>query len=236
MSKVEMEILKEKGVEFEEKKDGIILTGVPTEWEGTFEIPNGVTEIGVGAFESCMLLQKIVIPESITKIGLNAFFMCKGLKEINIPNSVTKIDAFAFSGCESLKKINIPNSVDEFGTGAFYNCKSLQEIVIPDNFIDIGGSTFFGCSNLMVVSLPKCIVKIGYHCFDGCDSLKTIYTQDKNFKENLNESKDEPWFKLLKYKKAEKNYVPKTLLNAVKVNNKKSLCGRAKNSDDECKN
>ena len=77
-----IESLKRKGVEFEKQGEDLILKRVPTTWKGTFEIPDGVTEIGIGAFSGCKSLEKINIPESVTKIGGGAFVGCFSLKVI----------------------------------------------------------------------------------------------------------------------------------------------------------
>ena len=46
------------------------------------EIPEGVIEIGVSAFEGCRKLIKVIIPSSIKLIGSKAFMDCDNLKEI----------------------------------------------------------------------------------------------------------------------------------------------------------
>ena len=54
-------------------------------------IPDGVTEIGEGAFADCSSLKSVVIPEGVTVIGNGAFSECSSLKSVVIPDSVTKI-------------------------------------------------------------------------------------------------------------------------------------------------
>ena len=61
-----------------------------------FSIPEGVTEIGNGAFIGCTSLQSIDIPNSVTKILGDAFSVCTSLQSIVIPNSVTKIWELGF--------------------------------------------------------------------------------------------------------------------------------------------
>ena len=48
-------------------------------------IPNGVTSIGAGAFESCDNLETIELPNTLICIGKNAFEDCYSIKEIRIP-------------------------------------------------------------------------------------------------------------------------------------------------------
>lgn len=89
-----------------------------------------------------------IIPDGVTNIGDGAFEDCGSLTNINIPNSVTNIGDSAFSGCKSLNSINIPNSVTNIGNGAFWECKSLTSINIPDTVTNIGNMAFEGCKNL----------------------------------------------------------------------------------------
>ena len=63
-----------------------------------------------------------IIPDGVTNIGDGAFEYCGSLTNINIPDSVTNIGDSAFSGCKSLNSINIPNSVTNIGNGAFWSC------------------------------------------------------------------------------------------------------------------
>lgn len=75
-----------------------------------FEIPNGVTDIGMFAFLHCRNLTQVIMPDTVEKIGWNAFYCCDNLANINIPNSVTFIDDQAF-GSDSLTSLIIPKSV-----------------------------------------------------------------------------------------------------------------------------
>ena len=68
----------------------------------TFIVPDGVTSIGMYAFEHCYSLTKIVIPDSVTSIGNWAFEYCDSLTEIVIPDSVMSIGSPVFKYCDSL--------------------------------------------------------------------------------------------------------------------------------------
>src|SRR5436190_20048474 len=45
-------------------------------------IPNGVTNIGVAAFQDCTSLSTVTIPDSVTNIGRDAFLGCVSLTNI----------------------------------------------------------------------------------------------------------------------------------------------------------
>lgn len=99
-------------------------------------------------FERRDLIKRIVIADGVTKIGLFAFEYCKNLTEIKIPASVAEIDWYAFLGCENLPEIKIPASVTYIGDSAFALCASLKEIKIPDGIERIGRDMFSDCTRL----------------------------------------------------------------------------------------
>lgn len=83
-----------------------------------------------------------IIPDGITEIGDGAFFGCRWLGDLYLPESVTRIgyDAFGESGLES---INIPQNVKYIGDGAFSECNELSSVVIPQSVRFIGQFAFF---------------------------------------------------------------------------------------------
>lgn len=114
-------------------------------------IPNGVTNIGWGAFSSIYSLSSIAIPNSVTNIGDLAFYMCSSLASITIPNNVTNI-----------------------GEQAFYNCYSLTSIIIPDGVKNIGKSAFSSCPRITLITIGNSVTHIGDYAFCDCSSLTTM--------------------------------------------------------------
>lgn len=47
----------------------------------------------------------LVIPEGIVEIGDGAFSQCSNLNEIQLPTSIEEIGHYAFKGCTDLKKL-----------------------------------------------------------------------------------------------------------------------------------
>ena len=137
--------------------------------DGVCIIPEGTTEIGDYAFNSCDELTSIVIPNSVTSIGECAFEGCIGLTSIEIPNSVTKIDYGAFQDCNGLTSVVIPNSVTEIGDSAFDGCWKLTSIEIPDSVTKIGRCAFAYCEGLTNIKVAD-----GNPVYDsrgGCNAI-----------------------------------------------------------------
>ena len=87
---------------------------------GAATIPNGVTSIGIFAFEFATELTSITIPNSVTTIDFGAFAFASSLASITIPNSVTSIGNFAFYNASSLTTINFEgNAPATVGPSAF---------------------------------------------------------------------------------------------------------------------
>ena len=137
-------------------------------------IPDGITEIKLGAFFGCSGLTSVEIPESVTSIGDWAFQYCGNLPSVTIPNSVKYIGYGAFSGCGGLTSVTIPNNVNEIKGWAFCQCTSLTSVTIPNSLNSIGAYTFWGCSGLTSVEIPNSVTSIEEGAFVDCGSLESI--------------------------------------------------------------
>ena len=141
-------------------------------------IPNGVTTIGLGAFNGCDDLTSVTIPNSVTSIGRSAFYGCDGLTSVTISNGVTEISGEAFAYCSRLTSVTIPDGVMSIGKYAFYECSSLTNVTIPDSVMSIGDKAFAGCDNLKQIILPLeisiCDDDNDCTIFENCPNLSTI--------------------------------------------------------------
>ena len=139
----------------------------------TFEIPNGINEIGENAFFGCSSFKSIIIPDSVTVINEGAFAHCTSLTSISIPKSVSKIHGAAFYGCTSLRSIHISEGLFEIGKNAFYGCPSLTSIMMPDSVSKIGINAFKNCSNLKQITSNKQDL-FDEHQFDDIDNIEFL--------------------------------------------------------------
>ena len=105
-------------------------------------VPDTVTTIGEGAFESCKNLESIVLSKRLQEIYRGAFHNCTKLKSIVLPNTMRKIGIRAFEGCSSLSSVTLGTGLREIGIWAFNDCPSLKSITIPANVTYIGAKAF----------------------------------------------------------------------------------------------
>lgn len=77
-----------------------------------FEIPDGISSIGIGAFKRCKNLEFIKLPKSLKKIDMDAFRDCTKLSSvIFLSPSIDYIGDYAFQGCYSLRISSIPDEI-----------------------------------------------------------------------------------------------------------------------------
>ena len=121
-----------------------------------------------------MSLTEAMLPEGLTNIGYGAFQECKGLTKVTLPDGLSVIGSRAFEGCIGLTEIIIPDSVLNISSGSFQNCEGLTKLEMGENIEIIGAQAFVGCPNLSEATIPSTITSVGDGPFDqSC----TIYYQ-----------------------------------------------------------
>lgn len=98
-------------------------------------IPDTVTVIEGGSFDTCESLISIHLPGSLTHIKANVFVL-SGLTSVVISEGVTSIGSDTFLGCKSLRSVTIPSSVTTISNSAFTGCTKVTfDIKKPINSI-----------------------------------------------------------------------------------------------------
>ena len=93
-------------------------------------IPDGITEIGMSAFEESGL-ESVVIPDSVTNLAEDAFYRCTRLKNVKLSKNMREIATASFCQCKALVEVKIPEGIEVIGRYAFRGCTSLNRVVIP---------------------------------------------------------------------------------------------------------
>ena len=163
------------GVLFNQNQTTLVV--YPMGKAGSYTVPNGVTNIGSGAFCYCTNLTGVTLPDSVTSIGYVAFAGCTSLASVTFGTNVVSIGSAAFYNCTSLVNAALPGSVTSIGWGAFRNCSRLTSVTPGKGVTGLREWTFGGCSNLTSVTLGSGVASIGDHAFTECSRLSGVYFQ-----------------------------------------------------------
>ena len=152
-------------------------------------IEEGVTKIGMRAFENCTKLTNVSIADTVTEIAGGAFYGCTGLTELFLPASVVSFSGFdIFSYCPNLTKIEVDPANPVFDSRD--NCNAIirtkkneleygcKNTIIPDSIEYLGDSAFKSCTTLTSVSIPPSVKEIGNYAFFNCTALTGVYITD----------------------------------------------------------
>ncbi|MDE5750424.1 MAG: leucine-rich repeat domain-containing protein [Duncaniella sp.] len=96
-----------------------------------------IVKIGDCLFQENKWVTEITIPEGVKQIGKGAFYNAPNLTDVHLPSTLESIGekAFAYS---SLKSINLDGGIKEIGTYAFAGCKNLKYLTLGSETAQIG--------------------------------------------------------------------------------------------------
>ncbi|MCH5163875.1 MAG: leucine-rich repeat protein [Clostridiales bacterium] len=129
------------------------------------------------------------IPEGVTEIGLRAFDGAK-INKVNVPGSVTVISQRAFANCANLSSVIFKKGSDDLviENWAFENCTSLTSITLPARLTSVAfgfegagtssvqnNAAFVGCKNLSTIN-----VEAGNAIYGAVDGGKFLGTKSGN--------------------------------------------------------
>ena len=158
----------------------------------TLTLSNNITNIGMFAF-SGVGLKSFVIPDSVTDIGYGAFQSCSKLESVTVGTGLQTVGSSAFSSCDKLSKVYIKDlakwcdiSFESFGSNPL-NCSTLNcenhlylngvlvaEITTPEGVETIGDFVFERCYDVTEVVISEGVKTIGKYAFRACTKMTTL--------------------------------------------------------------
>ncbi len=113
------------------------------------------------AFADCTEVDKIIIPDGIMQIGVGAFIDCYDL-EFNrhenakyLGNENNPYLVLAESASSSVTECNVHTDTKLIAPAAFYDCDALDILVIPNGVKYIGPFAFEGCEQLTKITFDS---------------------------------------------------------------------------------
>lgn len=181
------------------KKDDITgqtqLCYYPMAKGGTYEIPEGVTEIPLNLFRQSKI-KEVVIPMSVAIIREDAFRDCAYLETVTFAEGGTDtltIEDGAFSSCTALVEITLPNRLAELEVNEetrtltlFDGCDELQYVNVEkgsafyssiDGVLTNSGKTkllYCPAARTGSYTVPRGVVTVGERAFYNCTKLNEI--------------------------------------------------------------
>lgn len=147
---------------------------LPSSYQGSYEIPKGITEIIGSAFADCTGLTEIFIPNEVTTIGESAFRGCSKIKYVIVPKGVQYIPAIMFYQCTDLEEVSLPNTITGIGKWAF-GYSGIKTMIIPPLVTSINDDVFYGCRSLQSVTFPANCYNCRLWAFGNTPSLSEIF-------------------------------------------------------------
>ncbi len=139
---------------------------------GSLNIPEGVVEIGFGAFGDCKNINgTLSLPSTLKRItGTNAFIGAHFVCELKLPDGLEEIGDQCFMGCTGFYgELKLPSHLKKLGPGAFSGCKNLTgNLEIPQTLTAIPAGAFNGCWFGGNLQLHNGVSVIGDNAFANC--------------------------------------------------------------------
>lgn len=150
------------------------------ECENLMEIrfSHSLKEIPAHTCSNCFALEKVIIPEGVTNIGDGAFTsgnVPMSYSEIKFPKTLKSIEMDAFKNNDSVTEINLPDGLESIGTYAFEKNTSLVKVSFGDGITELSDGVFSRDKLLKNISLPYGLKSIGKNVFAENNSLEELY-------------------------------------------------------------
>lgn len=150
------------------------------ECENLMEIrfSHSLKEIPAHTCSGCLALEKVIIPEGVTNIGDGAFTSGDtpmSYSEIKFPKTLKSIEGEAFSNNDSVTEISLPDGLESIGKYAFEKNTSLVKVSFGDGITELPNGVFSFDTILKNISLPYGLKSIGRFVFDTDKNIEELY-------------------------------------------------------------
>ncbi|MGH7972013.1 MAG: leucine-rich repeat protein, partial [Limisphaerales bacterium] len=162
------------------------LLAYPGAAEGSYTVPNTVTEVASASFEFSSGVTSIIIGTNVTSIGYAAFYDSGALTSIIVNSNnafYSTINGVLYDKAKTLLiqypsglpgTFSIPGTVLNIDDGAFGDAFGLTGVVIPDAVTNIGFEAFYSCIHLSSVTMGASVTSIQQAAFFYCPALQSI--------------------------------------------------------------
>ncbi len=144
-------------------------------------LPDGLVEIGIGAFSYTPIL-KVTVPEELKLLGNDAFKGCSSLSQV-VFNAIDVQGASQFANCSTLSKVTVGPKVKRLPDEIFSACPELMVLKFDDRTtaepLVIGERAFVG-TGLLSVKIPAATTVIGKEAFIYCGSLEVLTFEQRS--------------------------------------------------------
>jgi hypothetical protein len=165
-----------------------------TDCAGAVNIPEGVTGISNGAFDTGYgngtynsgfsyynngintlptIVTSLTIPNTVTSIGAYAF-RSSNITTLVIPDSVTSMGEHTFIGATSLETLTLGNGLTHISDASFAGATELTSLTIPAAVTTIGGAAFAGATSLVSLTFLGAVTSIGAEAFMNASVLTSL--------------------------------------------------------------
>ncbi len=175
------------GVLFNKDKTELIQYPLGNE-RASYDIPDGVGKVCMGAFASCADIVAVTVSDSVTVLDEFVFSGCENLNSITMGSGLSVIGQYAFQQCRSLEEIVIGRAVESIGYHAFSNCLSMKSFTVDESneyFSDDEYGVLFNKEKTRLIqypvgnsrtyyAIPDTVEVIEDHAFYFCRSITEV--------------------------------------------------------------
>ncbi|MBP5561984.1 MAG: leucine-rich repeat domain-containing protein [Muribaculaceae bacterium] len=118
-------------------------------------------------------VQSVVLPQGVQEVGTGAFFYDTQLQQVSLPEGISSIGDFLLAGDNSVvvdEAEFLPEGITTVGDYALYNWDQLTSVIVPSSVNYIGTKAMAGMTGLTTVSAkPETVPELGDSVWAGVD-------------------------------------------------------------------